>query len=97
MKVRESQKIYQSDEKAIKEAIDIQVKDNTIEKEKRKQQSSSSPRSKSNSFEKMSFEELFNEFDLALGSSVSSISKTKYEDKTTGELLKELELVLKSM
>ena len=97
MKVRESQKIYKRDEKAFKEAIDIQVKDNTIEKEKNKQQSSSSPISKNISFEKMSFEELFNEFDLALGSSVSSISKTKHEEKTTGELLNELELVLKSM
>ena len=45
----------------------------------------------------MSFEELFNEFDITLGSSLSSISRSKHEDKTTGELLKELELVLKSI
>ena len=44
----------------------------------------------------MSFEELFNKFDITMGSSVSSNSKTK-NDKTTGELLKELELVLKSI
>ena len=96
MNVKESHKITQGGEKALEHTMDIQVQENTIESEKNKQQSSSS-RNKSRSFEKMSFEELFNDFDITLGSSVSSMSKTKHDDKTTGELLTELELVLKSM
>ena len=89
----ERQRITQIHEKALKQTIDIHVQENTIENEKNKQQISSSLRNKSRNFKKMSSKELFNEFDITLGSSVSSISKIKFEDKTTGELLKEFELV----
>jgi hypothetical protein len=90
MNAKESPKITKTDEKASKDAMDIQVQDNTIEKQKNKQLSSSSSSRKENiSFQKMSFEELFNEFDITLGSSDSSNNETKHKDKTTGELLKE--------
>ena len=84
MKAKESKKITQRDEKALKDTLDIQLEDNRVENKKNQQQSSSYSRNKSRDFEKMSFEDLCNEFDIKLGSSVSSVSKTQHEDKTTG-------------
>ena len=84
MNTMERQRITQIHEKALKQTIDIHVQENTIENEKNKQQISSSSRNKSRDFEKMSFEGLFNEFDITLGSSVSFNSRTNHADKTTG-------------